>query len=238
MFLMIEQVLFTALYISSETKLLNENKELERYYMKKLGILKRIAAGIVLSTMGFSAAVQAEEASGSNVAKPSGIVVFIQPQEYKNPIKLWQYYRDYWYTQGPIVEAATRKIFETELGGVDFCDSNQTANKALVWLRPRMFYNPQVQTFYGTITAVVYNPNGKPISTYVGEANKAGFLDIYPEKQVATVYAQAIQLVADKMKADSNLQALLHDNTVSTESKTPCSLVTLLPAPKIQFMSF
>ncbi|HSH72408.1 MAG TPA: hypothetical protein VK974_05055 [Methylophilaceae bacterium] len=196
-------------------------------------IQKLMSAMIMLATLSAgSFAHAAEDAPSANM------LVYIHPQEYNNSIKLWQYYKDYWYMQGPLVEAEAKQTLGAEFGDIGMCDENQTAGKALVWLRPRMFYNPQVQTYYGSITAVAYNANGKPIATYKGEAEKMGYLDVYPEKQIMTVYKQAMQAVASKMKADANLQAVLSDTKVSNEAKTPCSMVTLLPAPKIQFMSF
>jgi len=198
-----------------------------------MNIQKLISAMTMLA----AASLVYAEAAPQAEAKSTDIVVYIQPQEYNNSIKLWQYYRDYWFMQGPLVEAEARKTLGAEFGEIGMCDENQTAGKVLVWLRPRMFYNPQVQTYYGTITAVAYNAHGKPIATYSAETQKRGYLDVYPEQQIKTVYKQAMQVVVDKMKADPNLQAALKSSS-SNEAKTPCSMVTLLPAPKIQFMSF
>ena len=170
-------------------------------------------------------------------ADTAKMLVYIQPQEYTNSVKLWQYYRDYWYQQGPPVEAAATQVLSKEFGSVGMCDSNQVPTNTLVWLRPRMFYNPQMQVYHGKITAVAYTASGKPIATYVGESSKPGFLDVGPEQKVKEVYQQAMQIVADKMKADKTLQSALAD-TSATENKTPCALVTLLPEPKAQIMSF
>jgi len=201
--------------------------------MSKQRIASITAMAAMLISISFAKAEEGKPAS----VQSANMLVYIHPQEYTNPIKLWQYYYNYWFTQGPLVEAQAKEVLAAEFGDVGMCDNNQTAGKALVWLRPRMFYNPQMQMYHGSVTAVAYDANGKPIASYSGEAKKVGYLDVYPEKQLATVYKQAMQGVVTKMKADPNMQAALK-NVNSTEAKTPCSMVTLLPAPKIQFMSF
>jgi hypothetical protein len=168
----------------------------------------------------------------------SKMLVYIHPQDYTSSIKLWHYYYGYWFSQGPLVESAAKQVLGAEFGDVGMCDNNQIVANALVWLRPRMFYNPQMLTYHGEITAVAYTSGGKPIATYVGKSSKIGFLDVMPEKQVNEVYRLAMQAVATQMKADANLQAVLNNSVPANETKTPCALVTLLPAPKIQFMSF
>lgn len=166
------------------------------------------------------------------------LLVYIQPQEYENQIKLWQYFRDHWFSQGPHVEKSAKEVLGHTFGEVGMCDGNQQTGQVLLWLRPHMFYNPQSQVYYGKITAIAYTHDGKPIETYVGEANKLGFLDIKPDLQVQEVYDKSMQLIADKMQADSKIQAALSTEVDLTQVSTPCSTVSLLPAPKVQFMSY
>ncbi len=166
------------------------------------------------------------------------LLVYIQPQEYENQIKLWQYFRDYWFSQGPYVEKSAKEILGGRFGEISMCDASQQTGQLLVWLRPRMFYNPQSQIYYGTITAVAYTHDGKLIETYVGEANKVGFLDIKPDLQVQEVYNKSMQIVADKMQADAKIQTAISTAIDVTQSATPCSTVSLFPVPKVQLMSF
>ncbi len=193
--------------------------------LKKLGLNK----WSLLCLLVLSANVQAE-----NTAK---LLVYIHPQEYSNSIKLWQYYQDYWFNQGPVVEEVAKDLLGKAFHDVGMCDSNQRASNTLVWLRPRMFYNPEMQMYHSKLTAVVYEASGKPIATYEGVGVKHGYLDVFPAKQVKATYALAMNDLVQKMQADPALAANL-DKPVTTDNATPCSLVTLLPAPKIQFMSF
>ena len=119
----------------------------------------------------------ADEAAGAD--SQSNMLVYIQPVEYTNPINLRHYYYDYWFYQGPIVEHLVMPKLSRVYGAVSMCEGNQSG-QILVWLQPRMFFNPQVQIFYGKVTANVYTGMGKFLATYEGESKLHGFLDIKP----------------------------------------------------------
>ena len=165
---------------------------------------------------------------------PTSIAVYIQTQEYNHQIRLRHYSQDYWYSQGPMLEAAAMDVLGAELGGVEMCDQQPQQAKVLVWLRPRMFFNPQMQTFYGKVMALTYTADGKPLANYVGEASKHAFLDVKTEMTLNAVYHAAMKVVSSKMQADAKFQAALQAQSLSS----PCATVSLLPEPKIQFMSF
>ncbi len=186
--------------------------------MKKLLNKFGLALGMVLSASAWAA---------QPVAAKADVVLYIQPVEFTNPIKLWHPYADYWFYQGPLVEeAALKKLGET-YGKVEVCDANQSG-KMLVWLQPKMFYNPQVQQFYGKVTAEVYTGIGKHLGTYVGQANVHGFLGFRAEDKIQQSYALAIDDAVNRMKADSALQNQIATDASRPDS-TPCSMVTLLP---------
>ncbi len=165
---------------------------------------------------------------------PTNIAVYIQGQEYNHQIMLRNYSQDYWYSQGPLLETAANDVLGADFSGVDMCDVQPAAAKVVVWLRPRMFYNPQMQTFYGKVIAVTYTADGKPLANYEGEATKRAFFDVKTELTLSDVYHAAMQVVSVKMKADNKFQAALKAPSFSS----PCATVSVLPEPKIQFMSF
>jgi hypothetical protein len=165
---------------------------------------------------------------------PTSIAVYIQGQEYNHQIMLRNYSQDYWYSQGPMLETAAHDVLGADFSGVDMCDAQPADAKVVVWLRPRMFYNPQMQTFYGKVIAVTYAADGKPLANYVGEATKRAFFDVKTELTLNDVYRVAMQAVSAKMKADEKFQAALKAPSFSL----PCATVSMLPEPKIQFMSF
>ena len=163
---------------------------------------------------------------------PTSIAVYIQAQDYDHPIRLRNYSQDYWVSQAPMLETAALDVFAAELGGVAMCDAKPNESKVLVWLRPSMFYNPQMQTFYGKVTAVTFTADGKPLAKYVGEANKRAFFDVKTDMTLNAVYHAAMQVVSNKMKADVKFQDALKAPSFSS----PCATANMLPESKIKFM--
>lgn len=180
---------------------------------------------LTCAVLGAAVTAQAKEAD------PAKMVVYISPQEYTHSIKLWHFYYDYWYSQGPAVESVATQMLGAQFGDVAMCEGNNAGN-TLVWIKPSMFYNPHMLIFYGKITANVYTGSGKAIGNYVGESQRHGFLDVLPARQVNAAYKLAMQNVVDKMKADQALQAAISSGVPVNETKTPCAMVTVLPAAK------
>jgi hypothetical protein len=164
---------------------------------------------------------------------PTSVAVYIQSQDYDHPIRLRNYSQGYWVSQGPMLETAALDVLSTEFGGIQMCDAKPNESKVLVWLRPSMFYNPQMRTFYGKVTAATYTADGKPIASYVGEVAKQAFFDVKTDMTLNAVYHSAMQVVAGKMKADARFQAALSAPPFSS----PCATASMLPESKIKFMS-
>lgn len=164
---------------------------------------------------------------------PTNIAVYIQAQDYDHQIRLRNYSQGYWYSQGPMLEAAAHDVLSVDFGGVEMCDAKPNESKVLVWLRPSMFFNPQMRTFYGKVTAVTYTADGKPLGNYVGEVAKQAFFDVKTDMTLNAVYHSAMQIVSNKMKADEKFQAALKAPSFSS----PCATASILPESKIKFMS-
>lgn len=189
----------------------------------------------VLLTLFITTNIQAESATEAN---PSAkILMYIQPIEYTNPIYLWHPYDGHWLYQGPLVEAQAMAKFSQVYGDVGLCEGNQSG-KTLIWLQPRIFYNPQVEIFYGKVTASVYTGMGTFVASYVGESSLHGYLNLKTDDSVERTYALAIDTVLEKMQADTALQGMMATARSASADATPCSMVTLLPIPKIRVMSF
>lgn len=198
----------------------------------KVSLIRFLAILIWLSCVNVQAADAAD-----NPTMPK-MLMYIQPVEYSNPIQLWHPYHGYWFHQGPVVEAQAMPKLTQAYGDVQLCESNESG-RTLLWLQPRMFYNPQVQLFYAKITANAYTGVGKLIGTYEGESEVHGLLNIMVEDKIADAYALAVDAMIAKMQADTALQTLLDaESNVSASEAAPCSMVTLLPIPKIRAMSF
>ncbi len=175
--------------------------------------------------LGVASTVQAKDADSAKM------LVYISPQEYTHSIKLWHYYYSYWFEQGPAVESVALELLSAEYGDVKMCEGNSTGN-TLVWIKPRMYYNPQLGIFYGEVTASIYSGSGKPLGSYVGESRRRGFLDVYPALQVEAAYKVAMENLLIKIKADQALQTAINESVPADETKSPCTIVALLPQPK------
>ena len=191
-------------------------------------MLKKAFLGLFLLV--FSCLAPAHEME----SKPTKVAIYIQPQDYNYELRLNYYSIGYWYSQGPMLEAAAVKVLGQDFKEVAMCDESPSSAKVLVWLRPRMFYNPQVQTFYAKVLAYAYTPDGKPLGNFVGKAEQHGFLDIKPELHLQAAYQGAVQDFSTKMQADAKFQAALN----AAGGALPCATTALLPEPKIQFMGF
>lgn len=172
-----------------------------------------------------------------NAHAENTVLMYIQPFEYSHEIKLQHYTTEYWFAQGSIVEPIVKESLAKTFGNVVMCEGNQEG-KILVWVQPRMFYNGQLQVFYGQVTANVYSGVGKLLGTYVGESSQHGSLNIQPDYWLNLAYTGAVENMQIKMQADTHLQTILNQPAELSASETPCSMVALLPVPKIRAMSF
>ncbi|MDP2153122.1 MAG: hypothetical protein Q8J66_05635 [Methylotenera sp.] len=197
----------------------------------KLNIIKLIALLAIGSSVNAYAAEEVDN-------KASQLLMYIQPVDYTNPIRLWHPYYDYWMYQGPVVEKVAMTKFTEAYGDVGMCEVSQSG-KALVWLQPKLFYNPQVQLFYGEVAADVYKGIGEHLGEYVGKSQVRGFLNMHAEASIEEAYALAVADVVAKMQADTTLQTRMSNQAKSsTAESTPCGMVTLFPTKKIRAMSF
>ncbi|HWU83019.1 MAG TPA: hypothetical protein VN063_05960 [Methylophilaceae bacterium] len=199
------------------------------------GLVKRTIGGVG----GLALICLLMGAAHANEADAPAMLVFIHPQDYSSEVSLRHYYYNYWFTQGPSVERAAKDVLGQAFGDVGMCQGSNPG-KTLVWLRPSIFYNPLMKQYHGKIRASVYSGSGKPLATYIGEAQADGYLDMRldREQKIATVYKLAMAKVAEKMKADADLQQELKAKVAPENAPSPCAMVTLLPAPAISVMSF
>lgn len=187
----------------------------------------------LMMVLGLAISFSAWAVKDASTDNQSDMLVYMQPVEFTHPIKLWHPYTDYWFYQGPIVEDIAVDKLSHAYGRVSVCDAGKFG-RVLVWLQPKMFYNPQVQQFYGKVTAEVYTGMGKHVGTYVGESHVQGTLGLLAEGRIKQSYALAIDNVISIMKADSALQTHAGSDAVNQAETTPCSMVTLLPTNKLR----
>ncbi|BCM25565.1 hypothetical protein [Methyloradius palustris] len=194
-------------------------------------VIKTLFKSVALPTLMLGTLASPAVAAVEQASAPANMVVYIAPAQYEHPIKLWHFYYSYWFEQGPVAEVVAEDVFGSEYGHVAMCTSNEAGN-TLVWLKPSMFYNPHMTTYYGTVTASVYSGSGKPLGTFVGESQKNGFLDVATNDQIKATYKLAMQDLAAKMNANPAFQQLVKQGIPDTETRSPCTMVTMLPSTK------
>jgi len=165
-------------------------------------------------------------------AAPANMLIYIHPNEYKHPVKLWHFYYDYWFEQGPVVEPLAESMLSEVFGEIGMCGAVNEA-RSLVWIQPRIYYNPHMTTFYGEIRASVYTSHGEPVATYLGEASKHGFLDVVPKIQIEAVYRAAMQDLLANMQKDPGLKTLVAEGEINRDAGGACAIVPNLPPPKL-----
>jgi len=207
--------------------------------MKKIVTQSMIMLATVIAGLSFNANAGTVDTPTGSIPNRPDMLLYIQPYEYTSSIKLTNFFGfgDYWFSQGNMVESLAKEILIQAYGNVAMCDGNQTG-KILVWLQPKVNYNQQLNVFYGNVTANAYTGLGKLIGIYVGESTQHGFLDIKPEYWLNKTYNTAIKNMVAKMQADSALQTIVNSQNQLANNVTPCSMVALLPIPKIRTMFF
>lgn len=173
----------------------------------------------------------------SDKAKTAAMLIYIQPYEYVSEIKLQDFSQGYWFAPGPVLEQIAKEKLTASYGEVSVCDADLAA-KVLVWLQPRMFYNGQLQVFYGEIKANIYSSAEKLVASYMGESAQQGSLSIEPDYWIERSFSKAMDDLEVKMREDANLQAIVADTSQHSALAAPCGMVALFPVPKIRFMSF
>lgn len=163
-------------------------------------------------------------------AAPAGhALIYISPGQYKHEIRLWQFYYDYWYSQGKAVEPLALETIKPMFADTAMCEDNRAAD-AIIWVKPRMFYNPHLGMYYGAVIADAYSGSGKFIASYRADVEHSGFLDVQPATQISAIYRTALQEVVGKMQANPELASLATQGLPSNETAMPCGMVAVLPA--------
>lgn len=155
------------------------------------------------------------------------MLVYINPKEYTHEILLRHPYYEYWYSQGPQVEILAKQKLGAEFGDVSMCEGYSSA-KTVVWIKPSMFYNPIVKTYYGKIVAEVFAGNGKSLGTYTAKAQRTGQIDIDTAGLINATYTSAMSNLVKQMTASSSIHDALTNVATGNDVSVPCANVTLL----------
>lgn len=146
-------------------------------------------------------------------------VVYIDPVFYQHHERLLHPYYNYWFSQGPTLEAVAVDALKAQSNQVKLCEAGQVANQVIA-LSPTMFYNPQIRRYYSTIKASVYAGDGTLLGEYEGNGEQAGNMsvDVGLQGHMKAAYVAAM---ADLMQTIK----LTQDNKANSNVQLPCQIV-------------
>jgi hypothetical protein len=163
----------------------------------------------------------------------SNTLLYISPMEYSHSVHLLSPYYDYWFEQGPIVEPIALQALKANDTSLAMCTANEQAD-TVIRLKPRIFYNPQMQVYHTKLEATVYSGTGEVIGNYSGEAQQQGYasFDNGTNYHIKKAYGLAMQDLMRNIK----LQPLntTADKTAAA-SKLPCGLIGAQVEPVFNF---
>jgi hypothetical protein len=163
----------------------------------------------------------------------SNTLLYISPMEYSHSVHLLSPYYDYWFEQGPIVEPIALQALKANDASLAMCTANEQAD-TVIRLKPRIFYNPQMQVYHTKLEATVYSGTGEVIGNYSGEAQQQGYasFDNGTNYHIKKAYGLAMQDLMRNIK----LQPLntTADKTAAA-SKLPCGLIGAQVEPVFNF---
>ncbi|MBU3645123.1 MAG: hypothetical protein FGM31_07265 [Candidatus Methylopumilus sp.] len=171
---------------------------------------------------------------------PVKLAVHIHQQDYQHPVRLWNFTENFWVEQGVYVEASANKVFaQMGASGFAMCSANVEAANLLVWLRPNIFYNPQVNTFYGKVQGYFYTADGKPLVKISGESKSVGrLLGENTKVQVGRVFDAATEDLYQRMLNNTQLSEYLNGKVKGMVTLNPCATAEFLPVSKFRFNAF
>ena len=169
-------------------------------------------------------------ACNTHAASITNIQVYISPDEYSHPVLLqFPWGPGEWVYQGMTVEPIAENMLQDAFGAVAVCQGVQKG-KSLIWLRPSLFFNPQVGIYYGTMLANVYDGKGKYINKYAGESKVQGSFFSGRQENITESYRVAMGDLITKLKADNALAEIIAADFASGEEYASCSQVPTLPS--------
>jgi len=163
----------------------------------------------------------------SYAAPVGGALVYISPQDYTLLTSVGVDENQYSFAQGQAVEPVAIAALSPLFANTLMCDPGNQSD-VVIWIKPSMSYNPIATLFYGKIVARAYSGNGSPIGTYNASVEHSGFVDVYPDKQIASTYQAVMQKIVQQMQADSAIQALIQNGLPAGEPMMACNMIVVM----------
>lgn len=195
--------------------------------MNKSTMLPAFMFALMLSAAtAISVAAEQPAVEMAKTAQPR-MLVYINPNEYTHSAALSDFYYHYWFSQGPDIEALAMEKLGAQFGDVGMCEGYSSA-ETVVWIRPSIFYNPKMRTYYGKIVAEVFSGSGKSLGIFTARAERNGWIDVDTAGQIKATYTSAMKGLIEQMAASSSIRNTLDSAVASNENSVPCATVSML----------
>lgn len=160
------------------------------------------------------------------------LLVYQNPQEYSHEVRVGMMpYFSRWVLKGPAVDAAALAAFAPHFSEVGRCDGASGAD-VLVWLRPRIHYNPVASRYYAQVTAQFHLGNGKYLTTLKTTGEQPGPVQtVYADELVRKAFDTAMQDIARQYAADAAIQQAIADARAQDITRAPCAIIGAIPNP-------
>lgn len=189
-----------------------------------MGTLKLMVAALLLA-LNIHAA-QANDLPGSSPA--ATLAIYLAPHEMQNSAVLRDKYYSYWFNRGEIVSTVAQNTFRPMFREVSVCEGTNPAD-VIAWVKPQLFYNPQMQIYYADLKVNFYRTDGRPLATLKAKAQRNGFLGSYYYQQTYDVYADAFRKIAMQFGQNAALQDAIRQSMAEHLTRAPCGIVGLVP---------
>jgi len=163
--------------------------------------------------------------------KPS-LLIYQSPQEYTHEVRMGMMpYFSRWVLKGPAADAAALAALAPHFSEIGRCDGGSGAD-VLMWLRPRISYNPVSATYYAQVSAQVHLGSGQYLKTLKANAEQPGPIQsVYADALVRKAFDGAMQQIASQFAADAALQADIAQARAKDMTKAPCAIIGVVPNP-------
>lgn len=160
-------------------------------------------------------------------AQPS-VAVYISQEKYDHPMRigLLPYY-SHWVSQGVVAEKAAMPVLRKHFANVEACDTGRTAD-VIVWVKPRLIYNPGVGKYYAMLKVQFHLGDGRPLATYKAVGEMDGNIgSAYVDETIDKAFNRGMADIETKFVNDAALQQAISAGLTKDFTRSPCGLVAM-----------
>lgn len=163
----------------------------------------------------------------------TSLLMYISPEKYENGVLvgLPPMYA-YSLPQGQIAVKEVEKGLSSHFSSVGFCEAGKSAD-VIAWIKPRLVYNPAVQTYFATLKVQFHLGDGRSLATYKAEGREYGAINsLYANDEAARAFSAAMKTIETQFVNDASLQQAINDAMTKDFTRSPCGMVSVFGRAK------